>query len=91
MNGYKLLADNYRILAEEGKITSEEAEKIARIYEFLATCDDEDKSILYRSSAFNDYMRSEISIAVDELNEEGTLTDEQSHIVRCRLYSIMTE
>ncbi len=91
MNGYTLMAETYKKAAEEGKITQEEAAKRIRIYEFLATCDTEDKQILYSSSAFNDFMRSEISITIDELKDEGTLTDKQAPIVRSRLYANMTE
>lgn len=91
MNGYTLMADTYKKAAEEGKITQEEAAKKIRIYDFLATCDTEDKQILYSSSAFNDFMRSEISITIDELKDEGILTDKQAPIVRSRLYANMTE
>ena len=87
MNGYKIMSEAYKNAAEEGKITQEEATKRIRIYDFLATCDHEDKQILYSSSAFNDFIRSDISISIDELEEEGILTNKQAHTVRNRLYS----
>lgn len=43
MNGYTLMAESYKKLMNEGKIEKEVAEKEIRIYEFLATCDDDDK------------------------------------------------
>lgn len=89
MNGFTMLADSYRKLARDGEITEEQAEKKTRIYEFLATCDNEDKSTLYRSSAFNDLIRSQIDIGIDELVEDGTLTEEQAYTVKDCLYSVM--
>lgn len=89
MNGYSLMADSYRKAAEDGKITQEEAAKKIRIFDFLAACDNEDKQILYASSAFNDFIRSEISITIDELKDDETLTDKQAKAVKSRLYSNM--
>ena len=37
MNGYILMADSYRKAAGEGKINTDEAEKKARVYDFLGT------------------------------------------------------
>jgi hypothetical protein len=54
MNGYTLLADSYRQLKQNGTIDAAEADKAIRIYDFLASCDAEDKRLLFDSSAFND-------------------------------------
>lgn len=66
MNGYKLMAESYRKLMQEGKIESGEAQKEIRIYEFLATCDNDDICRMVDSSAFNDIIRAFIEIAVKE-------------------------
>lgn len=64
MNGYSIIADNYRHLMEQGKISKETAEKEIRIYEFLATCDENDKCIMVDSSAFNDIIKAYLRMAV---------------------------
>lgn len=91
MNGFDVIAKGYRKAADEGKITQEQAEKKARLFDFLGTCNLEDLSALYGSGAFNEFMRSEISITIDELKEEGILTDKQAKIARERFYQNMTE
>ena len=58
MNGYTLMAESYRKLMNEGKIDKEFAEKEIRIYEFLATCDDDDICRMVDSSAFNEIIRT---------------------------------
>lgn len=73
MNGYTLMADSYRKLLEQGKIDKKNAEKNIRIYDFLATCDDDDKCIMVDSSAFNDFIKAYIIFAVEstDLDEES--------------------
>ena len=73
MNGYTLMAESYRKLMNEGKIEKEVAEKEIRIYEFLATCDDDDKCIMVDSSAFNDIIRAFLKMAVKnaDIDEEA--------------------
>ena len=53
MNGYKLLADSYRKLIETNQIDKKEAESYIKVYDFLSTCSDKEKEILFTSSAFN--------------------------------------
>jgi hypothetical protein len=53
MNGFTILAGAWQALAEKGEVDKDQADKHSRIYDFLATCDREDLSILYDSGAFN--------------------------------------
>ena len=73
MNGYTLMAESYKKLMNEGKIEKEVAEKEIRIYEFLATCDLDDKCIMVDSSAFNDIIRGYLQLALTnaELDENS--------------------
>ena len=57
MNGYEMMADSYKILEKQGKIDKESAEKEIRIFEFLATCDEDDICRLVQSAAFNDIIK----------------------------------
>lgn len=61
MNGYKLLADSYRKLIETNQIDKKEAESYIKVYDFLATCSDKEKEILFTSSAFNDMIKELIN------------------------------
>jgi len=72
MNGYTMMADSYKMLMEQGKIDKKTAEKSIRIYEFLATCDNDDLCQMVDSSAFNDIIRAFLKMAVvnAELGEE---------------------
>lgn len=72
MNGYSMMAESYKKAAEKGKINKETAEKSIRIYEFLATCDNDDLCQMVDSSAFNDIIRAFLKMAVinAELEEE---------------------
>lgn len=58
MNGYTIMADSYKVLAEQGKIEAEKAEKAIRIFDFLATCDNDDLCQMVDSSAFNDIIKA---------------------------------
>ena len=82
MNGYELLAASYRKMAEEGKISKEKAEKDCRVFDFLATCDLEDKFTMFDSSAFNEIVKSYMRLAVNRLVEKGTIEEEQGTAVR---------
>lgn len=61
MNGYKLLADSYKKLVETNQIDKKEAESYIKVYDFLATCSDKEKEILFKSSAFNDMIKELIN------------------------------
>lgn len=58
MNGYTLMADSYRKLMEQGKLDKDVAEKEIRIYDFLATCSDDDLYRMVDSTAFNEIIRA---------------------------------
>lgn len=88
MNGFTLLADAQRKAVEKGLISKEESDKKCRVYDFLATCDQEDFCNLFDSSAFNEIAKSYLRIAVRELTDEGTIDEEQAQAVRNR-YSLL--
>ena len=58
MNGFQVMADSYRKAAEDGRISKEQAEKDCRIFDFLASCDQDDIYRLFDSSAFNEIAKS---------------------------------
>ena len=82
MNGFTILSDSYKKALSQGQISREEAEKKCRVYDFLATCDQEDFCNLFDSSAFNEIAKSYLRIAVRELTDEGTIDEEQAQAVR---------
>ena len=88
MNGFKIIADGYKKAFSEGKISQDETEKKCRIYDFLATCDQEDICNLFNSSAFNDISKSYLGLAVNELTEEGTINKDQAQAVRDRFSEV---
>lgn len=91
MNGYKIMAESYRTLASAGDITQEQADKECRIFDFLATCDDDDICRLFDSSAFNDIAKAYLKVAVAELTDEGTINEEQAEKVRNRFSVLFSE
>lgn len=91
MNGYKMMADAFRKVAEEGKIQKDQAEKKARVYDFLASCDDDDLYNMFDSSAFNEIAKSYMRQAVKELVSEGTIDEEQGQAVRNRFSLLFDE
>ena len=78
MNGFVLMADSYRKAAGAGKIDKEQAEKQARIYDFLGTCDTDDFYILFDSSAFNDITKDYVRLA---LNKAGVDDETRSDVM----------
>lgn len=93
MNGYILMADSYRKAAGEGQIEAGEAERIARLYDFLGTCSQEDIYKLFDSTAFNEIAKDYMRKAVSRLVDNGTLDEEQGQAVRneyAYMFSIMT-
>ncbi len=64
MNGFKMMADSYRKLVSDGTITEEQAKRDIEIYDFLATCNQDDFCRMVDSSAFNDIIRAFLRLAV---------------------------
>lgn len=76
MNGYSLTAQTYRDLEKKGIYTKEKADKLVRIYEFLATCDKEDICNLFDSSAFNDITRCYILLSIENSSIDEKIKEE---------------
>lgn len=91
MNGFALLSDSYKKALSQGQISKEEAEKKCRVYDFLATCDQEDFCNMFDSSAFNEISKSYMRLAVKELTDEGTIDEEQAKAVRNRFSLLFDE
>ena len=95
MNGFKIMSDSYRKASEKGQIDKVKADKLCKVLDFLATCDDTDICNMFDSSAFNEIAKSYLRIAVKELIDEGVLDediettdwDELSRAIRKRLQS----
>lgn len=64
MNGFTMLADSYRTLVKQGKLTEEQAKRDIEIFDFLATCNQDDFCRMVDSSAFNDIIKAYIELAV---------------------------
>ena len=88
---YKSISEKYRQLAEEGQISKEKAEKYARIYDFLSTCDLDDIFILFDSAAFNEIAKSYLRKAVSELITEEVLEEDQARAIRNRFSLLFDE
>ena len=85
MNGFKLMADSIR------KVNGNE--KQARVYDYLATCDQDDINELFNSTAFNEIAKQYMRVAVKRLIASGTLDEEQGRAIRneyARLFEDMT-
>lgn len=64
MNGFAIMADSYKLLVEQGEMTEEQAKRSIEIYEFLATCNQDDFCKMVDSSAFNDIIRAFLTKAI---------------------------
>lgn len=91
MNGYEVMAKTYRKLVEGGRLSKEEAEKKCKVYDFLASCDNEDIYNLFDSSAFNEIAKEYMRLAVKELVSEGTIDEDQGKAVRNRFSLLFDE
>ena len=91
MNGFRLQAYSYKKAAEQGINTHEQADKECKVFDFLATCDNDDICNLFNSSAFNEIAKSYMRIAVHELANEGIIDDEQAIAVRNRFAILFDE
>ena len=84
MNGFTMTADTYRMAASKGRMDPAQAEKRARIYDFLGSCDQEDLYTLFDSAAFNEIAKDYLRLAARQLTAEGVLDDEQGRAVSRR-------
>ena len=87
MNGFVVMANAYRTATG---IDHDEAERIARLYDFLGTCSQEDVYDLFDSTAFNDIAKGYMRKAVSRLIENGVLDEEQGRAIRNE-YAILME
>lgn len=90
MNGFTMIADGYRKAAVEGKMDKAKAEKKARIYDFLGSCDHDDFCELFDSTAFNEIAKNYMRLTVRRLTDQGTIDEEQARAVR-NTYSMLFE
>lgn len=91
MDGFKLMADSYRKAADQGNISKKEAEKVARSYDYLSSCDQEDIFNLFDSGAFNEIAKSYLRLAVSELIEEEVIEEDQGRAIRNRFSLLFSE
>lgn len=91
MNGYEVLSQAYRKAEGEGKITKEQADKNCRIFDFLATCDQEDIFLLFDSGAFNGIYNAYIKAIADKLTADGTINDIQALAFRSDASILLTQ
>ena len=88
--GYKVLAATTRQMAKAGKMDPAAAEKKARLYDFLATCDKADIYALFDSSAFNSIVQGYVAAMLDEWPETEEETKEAAREDLARLFDTMT-
>lgn len=91
MNGFAMISKMYRDEAAAGEMSQECAERYCRIYDFLASCDEEDFYIMFDSTAFNEISKAYLKKAVKELTAEGEITEEQGKSVRSRFSFLFDE
>ena len=82
-NGFKSIADSYRKVVEQGKMTKEIAEPEIRIYDFLATCTQDDFCRLVDSSAFNDIIKAYLRMAVRNVNLDKKTENKLMNEISC--------
>lgn len=79
MNGFALMADSYRKLLDNPNPEQKaEAERHIRMYDFLATCNQDDFYTLFDSSAFNDIAKDYFRLA---LKQAGVDDDTRSDVM----------
>jgi hypothetical protein len=88
--GYKVLAVATRKMAKAGMMDLAAAEKKARLYDFLATCDKADIYTLFDSSAFNEIVQGYVSAMLDGWPEVEEETREAARDDLRRLFDSMT-
>ena len=89
MNGFKIMADACRkVISDTDCKDKKELEKKIRIYDFLATCDEEDKEILFNSSVFNDRVGVCCSLALSNAGVDEKQYNKVMNELNCLFDSI---
>lgn len=83
MNGFALIAESYEQLVKQGKMTEEQAKRNIEIYDFLATCNQDDLCQMVDSSAFNDIIRAFLAKVIDNANLDEKSKDSVTNELRC--------
>lgn len=91
MNGYALLAESCRNMADTGYTNGQELRRKAELYEFLATCNDDDFYTLFDSTAFNEIAKGYLHRALSDLQNDETITSEQAEAIRARYAGVFDE
>lgn len=74
MNGFVLMADSYRQAADQGEMNRAEAESKIRIFDFFATCSQDDFYFMVDTSAFNDIIRDYLKTALQNAEADEEMT-----------------
>lgn len=82
MNGFEMMAESYRNLVRQGKLTEEQAKRDIEIYEFLATCSEDDLCRLIDSSAFNDIIRAIVKVSMQNAKIDKQIREKVLNEVR---------
>ena len=82
MNGFKLLADAHRQAGQQRQ---------AELLEILAGCTQEDICFLFDSTAFNDIAKGYLRQTCNGLEQNGTITAEQSTAIKTHFSLLFDE
>ena len=74
MNGFALMADSYRKAVDHSEIEKEQGEAKIRIFDFLATCSQDDFYFMVDSSAFNDIIKDYLRTALQKAGADEDIT-----------------
>jgi polyhydroxyalkanoate synthesis regulator phasin len=83
MNGFAMIAESYKRLVKQGEMTEEQAKRSIEIYEFLATCNQDDFCQMVDSSAFNDIIRAFLAKVIDNTKLDEKSKDSVTNELRC--------
>lgn len=79
MNGFSVMADSYRMLVKQGKVTEKQVKRDIEIYDFLATCNNDDFCRMVDSSAFNNiiiaFLKKAVKGAGLDIHEEKLVVE----------------
>lgn len=77
MNGYKLMADSYRKLLNEKTegYDKKDIEANIKVFDILATFEDNDKYIAFDSGMFNEIFKGYVELLVKDIDNEEIKKD----------------